>query len=133
LGEYALYLSRPSYLMHGTNKPASIGLRASNGCIRMYPEDVKRLYQDTPVKTPVLIVNQPYLLGRRDGVVYLEAHVPPEGMDSRFDGVYAKLKKIEKDSGRAVDWDKVKKILAEARGIPVPIFELRPGSQKEIS
>jgi hypothetical protein len=43
LGEYALYLSKPTYLIHGTNKPASIGLRATNGCIRLYPEDVKKL------------------------------------------------------------------------------------------
>jgi len=53
LGEYALYLSKPSYLIHGTNKPASIGLRATNGCIRLYPEDVKKLYENTQVKTPV--------------------------------------------------------------------------------
>jgi L,D-transpeptidase ErfK/SrfK len=133
LGEYALYLSRPSYLMHGTNKPASIGLRATNGCIRLYPEDVERLYNGTSVKTPVLIVNQPYLLGRRGSVVYLEAHVPLEGLDAEFDGVLAKLRKIEKDSGRALNWSKVKKILAEARGIPVPVFELIEGSRKNVA
>jgi L,D-transpeptidase ErfK/SrfK len=133
LGEYALYLSRPSYLMHGTNKPASIGLRATNGCIRLYPEDVKKLYKDTPVKTSVLIVNQPYLLGQRGGVVYLEAHVPLKGMDADFDGVKAKLKKIEKDSGHGLDWRKVRKTLAEARGIPVPLLDLHTGSKKEVA
>ncbi|RNC71778.1 MAG: peptidase [Desulfuromonadales bacterium] len=128
LGEYALYLSRPSYLIHGTNKPASIGLRATNGCIRLYPEDVKKLYENTPVKTPVIIVNQPYLLGHRDGTVYMEVHAPPENLDAaEFDKMYAKLKTIEKESGRTLDWSKVKKILAEARGIPVPIFEIRQG------
>jgi L,D-transpeptidase ErfK/SrfK len=132
LGEYALYLSKSSYLMHGTNKPASIGLRATNGCIRLYPEDVKRLYGDTPVKTPVRIVNQPYLLGQRNGVVYLEVHVPPQGMYAvEFDSIYAKLRKIEKDSGRTLDWKKVKEVQTEARGIPVPIFEISQGSEKE--
>ena len=131
LGEYALYLSKASYLIHGTNKPASIGLRATNGCIRLYPEDVKRLYENTPVKTPVSIVNQPYLIGRGNGVVYMEVHAPPEDLDAaEFDKVYAKLKNIEKESGRTLDWSKVKKVLAEARGIPVPIFEIRPGSEK---
>jgi len=38
LGECALYLSKSSYLIHGTNKPASIGLKATNGCMRLYPE-----------------------------------------------------------------------------------------------
>ncbi len=132
LGEYALYLSKPSYLIHGTNKPASIGLRATNGCIRLYPEDIKKLYESTPVKTPVCTVNQPYLLGQYDGVVYMEVHAPPEELDTvEFDKIYAKLRNIEKESGRTLDWSKVKKVLAEARGIPVPIFEIRQGSEKE--
>ncbi len=131
LGEYALYLSKPTYLIHGTNKPASIGLRATNGCIRLYPEDVKTLYADTPIKTPVSIVNQPYLLGQRNGVVYIEVHAPPEELDAvEFDKIYTKLRIIEKESGRTVDWSKVKKALAEARGIPVPIFEFRQGSEE---
>ena len=131
LGEYALYLSKPSYLIHGTNKPASIGLRATNGCIRLYPEDVKKLYENTPVKTPVCIVNQPYLLGQCNGVVYMEVHAPPEDLDAvEFDKIYKKLRNIEKESGRTLDWSKVKKVLAEARGIPVPIFEIRQGSGK---
>jgi L,D-transpeptidase ErfK/SrfK len=134
LGEYALYLSKPSYLIHGTNKPASIGLRATNGCIRLYPEDIKELYQNTPAKTPVRFVNQPYLLGQRDGVVYLEVHASPEDLDTvEFDKMYAKLRTIEKESGRALDWNKVKKILAGARGIPVPVFEIRQGSEKGVA
>ena len=131
LGEYALYLSAQSYLIHGTNKPASIGLRATNGCMRLYPEDVKRLYENTPVQTPVSIVNQPYLLGQSNGVVYMEVHASTDDLDTdEFDKVYAKLKKFEKESGRTLDWRKVKKVLAEARGIPVPIFEFRQGAKE---
>ena len=134
LGEYALYLSAQSYLIHGTNKPASIGLRATNGCFRLYPEDVKRLYESTPVKTPVSIVNQPYLLGQSNGVVYLEVHGSGEEVDTaELDKIYAKLKTIEKKSGRTLDWSNVKKVLAEARGIPVPVFELRPGSGRMVA
>ena len=133
LGEYALYLSKSTYLIHGTNKPASIGLRATNGCIRLYPEDVKKLYENTPVKTPVSIVNQPYLIGQRNGVVYMEVHGLPEDLDAdEFDKIYAKLRNIEKESGRTLDWSKVKKVLAEARGVPVPIFETRQGSGKGV-
>jgi L,D-transpeptidase ErfK/SrfK len=134
LGEYALYLSKSSYLIHGTNKPASIGLRATNGCIRLYPEDVKKLYENTPVKTPVYFVNQPYLLGQSNGVVYMEVHAPPEDLDAvEFDKIYTKLRNIEKESGRTLDWSKVKKVLAEARGIPVPVFEIRQGSGKGVA
>jgi L,D-transpeptidase ErfK/SrfK len=134
LGEYALYLSKPTYLMHGTNKPASIGLRATNGCIRLYPEDVEKLYENTPVKTPVSIINQPYLVGQRNGVLYMEVHATAEDMDiAEFDKVYGKLKKIEKESGRSIEWSKVRKVLAEARGIPVPILDTREGSRQEIA
>jgi L,D-transpeptidase ErfK/SrfK len=134
LGEHALYLSAPSYLIHGTNKPASVGLKATNGCMRLYPEDVKRLYEDTPVKTPVNVVNQPYLLGQSQGVVYMEVHASTEDPEAaEFDKFYAKLKNIEKKSGRTLNWNQVKKVLAEARGIPVPIFEIRQGSGKGVA
>lgn len=134
LGECALYLSAQSYLIHGTNKPASIGLRATNGCIRLYPEDIKRLFESTSVKTPVTIVNQPYLLGHSNGVVYMEVHASTEDTDTaELDKIYKKLKTVEKESGRALDWKNVKKVLAEARGIPVPIFEIRQGSGKVVA
>ncbi|WP_423935580.1 L,D-transpeptidase family protein [Candidatus Deferrimicrobium sp.] len=134
LGEYALYLSKSGYLIHGTNKPASIGLTATNGCLRLYPENVKLLFDETPVKTPVLIVNQPYLLGQRNGVLYLEAHAPPEGSGALESvKLQKKLSTIEKKAQRTLDWKKVKEVQAEARGIPVPIFELRQGSKKEVA
>ena len=131
LGEYALYLNKSGYLVHGTNKPASIGLRATYGCIRLYPEDINRLYENTPVKTPVRIVNQPYLVGQRDGVIYLEAHRPFEGSGTaELKKIYAKLKNIEKKSGHALDWRKVGKVIGEARGFPVPLIDIRHGNEK---
>jgi L,D-transpeptidase ErfK/SrfK len=131
LGECALYLSKSGYLIHGTNKPASIGLNATNGCLRLYPENVKLLYDDTPVKTPVSIVNQPYLIGQRNGVLYMEAHTPMDDANAiELDKIYTKLKTIEKKSARTLDWERIKQVQAEARGIPVPIFEIRLGSEK---
>jgi len=134
LGEHALYLSKSGYLVHGTNKPTSIGLRATNGCIRLYPEDIQRLFESTSVKTPVNIVNQPYLVGQRDGIVYIEVHTPfEESGTTELEKAYAKLRNIEKKSGHALDWKKIKEVVAEARGIPVPIFEIRHGSEKDVA
>lgn len=131
LGEYALYLNKSSYLIHGTNKPASIGLKATNGCIRLYPEDVRKVYENTSVNTPVNIVNQPYLIGRRGGLVYMEVHTPLEDTDpAELDKMYAKLRSIEKRSARALDWEKIKQVVKEARGIPVPIFDSSEGRGK---
>ena len=53
LGKYAFYLQWPSYLIHGTNKPAGVGLRSSHGCIRLYPEDIEQFFNMVPVGTQV--------------------------------------------------------------------------------
>jgi SH3-like domain-containing protein len=44
-----------TYGIHGTNDPDSIGKHASSGCIRMYNEDVKELYQMVYEGTPVWV------------------------------------------------------------------------------
>src|SRR5690606_13116244 len=59
---------------HGTDKPPSIGLRGSHGCLRMYPEDIVRIYSEVPVGTPVRVVNQPHLFGWRGRELYLQAY-----------------------------------------------------------
>lgn len=44
------------HCVHRANKPWSIGSRASGGCIRMFNEDVERLWDAVPEGTPVTIV-----------------------------------------------------------------------------
>ena len=51
-----LGLSIRGYGIHGTNNPASIGTAASNGCIRMYNEDVEKLFSITNTGTVVRIL-----------------------------------------------------------------------------
>lgn len=51
-----LGLSERGYGIHGTNNPSSIGTAASNGCIRMYNEDIEALFSITSVDTPVRIL-----------------------------------------------------------------------------
>ena len=133
LGEYALYLSKPGYLVHGTNKPYSIGLNATNGCIRLYPEDVRKLYESTPVNTPVRIVNQPYLIGQHNGLLYMEVHAAPGERDgAELENLFTRLKKLQKRVTLPVDWDKVRQTLAEARGVPVPISEIDQTKEKGV-
>lgn len=129
LGAYAMYLSAPRYLIHGTNKPYSVGLRASNGCIRLYPEDVEALFPRVPVKEPVTIVNQPYLIGTRGGTYYLQAYRPHEELNEAAARrrVRDELKKLETEQRLAFDWQRVEHILTEARGIPFPIGAQTPG------
>jgi L,D-transpeptidase ErfK/SrfK len=63
LGQYALYLGLGGYLIHGTNKPFGIGMQVTHGCIRLYPEEIKALFQAVDIGTPVRIVHQRYKAG----------------------------------------------------------------------
>jgi L,D-transpeptidase ErfK/SrfK len=74
LGDFAMRLSRPSYLIHGTNWPEGIGMRATHGCIRLGPADIEHLFSRIPVGTHVHIVNEPVKAGWSGDTLYLEAH-----------------------------------------------------------
>ncbi|RBW69632.1 L,D-transpeptidase family protein [Bacillus taeanensis] len=43
------------YGIHGTNKPSLIGKNVSSGCIRMFNDDVEKLYEMVPIGTVVHI------------------------------------------------------------------------------
>ncbi len=55
LGARALYLGDSPFRIHGTNNPRSIGKAASHGCIRMYNNDVKNLYEIVSVRDMVYV------------------------------------------------------------------------------
>lgn len=125
LGKFAMRLSLPSYLIHGTNKPWGVGMRVSHGCVRLYPEDIVRLFPEVPVGTKVHIVNQPYLAGWLNGDLYLEAHPPLAEDAKRWGNSLKPMEKVVRAKAAnfldMVDWDKAQRIAREARGIPLPI------------
>jgi L,D-transpeptidase ErfK/SrfK len=74
LGAYALRLSLGSVLIHGTNRPFAVGRMASHGCLRLYPEDIPKLFAAAPNGVKVTIIRQPVKVGERDGRVFIEVH-----------------------------------------------------------
>jgi len=128
LGEYAMTLSLPSYLIHGTNKPAGVGMRSSHGCIRLYPEDIEALFSRVARGTVVRIVNQPVLAGWRDGQLYLEVHPPlaEEEHDLVAEAEAALARALERSgvaaAAVAIDRAAIEKIVVEQRGIPFPVL-----------
>lgn len=56
MGDAALTLDIGEYAIHGTNRPSSIGHFVSHGCIRMYNEDIRKLYGLVGVGTPVVVL-----------------------------------------------------------------------------
>ncbi|WP_257983854.1 L,D-transpeptidase family protein, partial [Klebsiella pneumoniae] len=58
MGLYAIYIGR-LYAIHGTNANFGIGLRVSQGCIRLRNDDIKFLFDNVPVGTRVQLIDQP--------------------------------------------------------------------------
>lgn len=131
LGRHALYLGLPSYLLHGTNRPLGIGMRVTHGCIRLYPEDVERLYDTVPVGTPVRIVNQSAKAGRLGDRIYLEVHPPytdlgPQPVRDSTKAVEAVAELLETGlPEHVVDWNAVRDAGAIANGLPVVVNRVR--------
>ncbi|MDX1431557.1 MAG: L,D-transpeptidase family protein [Gammaproteobacteria bacterium] len=125
LGSHAMRLSLPSYLIHGTNKPFGVGMRVSHGCVRLYPEDIARLFPQVPLGTEVRIINEPYVAGWRDGQLYLDAHAPlAEDADARGKRLAALERALAKQAaagGVVVDWPRAERIARAAHGIPLPV------------
>lgn len=104
------------YGIHGTNKPWSIGSRASHGCIRMFNRDVEDLYEYVKVGTPVKIMGRvfhpryeerwPVHKGHKGSEVLLvQKGLVAEGyLKTEPDGIFGHateeaLKKLQKDKG----------------------------------
>jgi L,D-transpeptidase ErfK/SrfK len=130
LGAYAMNLGWPSYLIHGTNKPPGVGMRASHGCIRLYPEDIESLFGEVAVGTKVTVVNQPLLAAWQGDSLYVQSFpVPVEGEDDSKepapvaydDKVAARLQQLAGKHGASVDATLASQAVTQARGITVPV------------
>jgi len=122
LGAYAIYLAMPGYLLHGTNKPFGVGMRVSHGCIRLYPEDIEKLFPRIPIHTRVRIINEPYKLGWIAGRLYIEAHQPlseqqqPVGVD--LDHLREAVASALGARRPEIDWDALLDAALTHSGIP---------------
>lgn len=130
LGDYAMYLTMPGYLMHGTNKPYGVGMRVSHGCIRLYPEDIANLFPQVPVGTKVRIINQPFKAGWLGGKLYVEVHPPlvEQKQQGSFNFTPLSQAIVQALGPRNVriDWEKAKKIALEHSGIPEVLYDPTP-------
>jgi L,D-transpeptidase ErfK/SrfK len=144
LGGFAMRLSIPGYLIHGTNRPAGVGMRVTHGCIRMFPEDIQFLFDQISVDTPVRIINEPVKIGWHGDELMMEVHraldKPPIENDSGeitnevlVEDFMPQPKRniltaltvrfvaaTDKHAGE-LDWQRAEELLDRADGIPVPV------------
>jgi L,D-transpeptidase ErfK/SrfK len=131
LGAFALRLGWPEYLIHGTNVPDTIGRDASNGCIRLYPEDIAALFPQVPVGTPVQVVTQDVVATRINGNLIIEVY-PNEAQahDLNVHGHFTpeappdleeRVRKLTEGRKAKIDWAAVEKAGLERTGLPVRV------------
>ena len=141
LGNYALQTSWPEILIHGTNKPVSVGWRVSHGCIHLFPEDIKQLFYAVPNGTEVRIVDQPYLFGWKNGRLYMVAYGPLKGDKRPWKKdwrrlVPSMLTRAERADLRRhrqrIDWSTVAQLVADPRGVPVPVSGDEGGGLEQV-
>ncbi len=95
LGEHAILLAMPSYLIHGTNRPDGVGMRVSRGCIRMYPEDIKSLYERLPSGTQVNLMDAPFKAGfATDGTLFVQSFPQLEENVEGFEPLLNALERV---------------------------------------
>jgi L,D-transpeptidase ErfK/SrfK len=127
LGEYAMRLGIPkgSYLIHGTNRPAGVGMQVTHGCIRMYPEDIEEFFSLVPVKTQVNLVDQTTKVGWWRGQLFVERQAPLEGTGDPTHMDPAELAKMVTSAteglAASVDWNVARGAFNQASGVPVRI------------
>jgi L,D-transpeptidase ErfK/SrfK len=119
LGSHALRLSQPSILIHGTAKPWGVGRAVSHGCIRLYPEDIPRLYDLVPVDTPVFIVREPVKVAALGERVYVSAQ-PDARSDSEMRALAARLL-AEAGLADRVAPARLAAALSERSGVPADV------------
>lgn len=122
LGQHALKLAGDGLLIHGTHRPDGVGLRVSQGCIRLYPESIAWLIRQVPVGTPVRIVRQPVRLGWRDRGLYLEVDPVEDGEPPlpAWSAVRARIEAALR-AGAQMDWDRARAAYDDPDGVPVRI------------
>lgn len=130
LGDYALSLGWTNYVIHGTNRPYSVGKRSSHGCIRLYPEDIARLFKAVKEGTRVTVIDVPYKLGWQGDKLFIEVTPTQEQTD-----IIAKYKipeplaipelysAINEKAGTnlEIDWSVVDKAVEARSGVPTVI------------
>lgn len=130
LGQHALRLGVPGYLIHGTNRPYGVGMRVTHGCVRMYPEDIEQLFRWVDVNTPVQLVNQPVKAGWAAEQLFIEVHPPLEESDSPDRSLYdhAVTVVLKATAGRptTVSWGRVRQAVEDRSGIPIVISVTAP-------
>jgi L,D-transpeptidase ErfK/SrfK len=136
LGAFALALGWPGYLIHGTDKPDGVGRNVSHGCIRLYPEDIARLFREVPIGTQVAVTREPVVARWTEGDLLIAAYPSHEQADeldvlgtfspSLPAGLTTYVASVARDEVHRIDWSAVARVGLERTGLPTLATDPRP-------
>ena len=131
LGNYALYLTKPRILIHGTNSEKKIGSAVSSGCIRMFNRNIQELFFLVPLGTSVHFIHEDEKVGVDQGYIYLEKH-PVYYVDDD-DNIYVYLDELQDDyENMIIDKDTLRNEHMRSTGVPVKVGVI-DGEEEEAS
>jgi len=117
LGKNFLGLDHGGIGIHGTNRPLSIYLFGSHGCIRLSPDSAAKLFKMVSNSEAVEIIYQPVALAvLNDGRIFLESDADPYGMGiPHLDDVRAAARGAGVEN--SIDWDRASRVLVMVEGV----------------
>jgi len=123
-GKFAMRLGTSEYLIHGSNKRFGIGMRASSGCIRLYDNDIKWLFDNVPLNTKVRVINQPVKMSYENGKKQLiEIHQPLTDLLVTKDNVIL-TKAVQRFVGSKREyWQQLLPIIEKPNGMVVELSQ----------
>lgn len=122
LGPYAIYMGIPTYLIHSTIFPESVGKRASFGCLRMYESDIEDFFPSVTKGIPIAIINKPTKVGWNNDKLYMETHQPLEEHSGAYDatlpGMVHLAANASENEDALIDWQLLYYLAQERDGVP---------------
>jgi len=120
LGKYRMRLSLNLYGIHGTNIPWGVGMLVSHGCVRLYPEDIEKLYPTVPQGTSGEFVYETVKVGVLNGDVWVEVH---QDLYGSHPGPWREATATLERQGLMdrVDQNLLRRAVLEQSGIPVNV------------
>ncbi len=113
------------YRIHGTDIPWGVGMQVSHGCVRLYPEDIERLFPIVPIGTPGEFTYQTVKVGRMNGAIWAESH---EDIYAKHPAIFREAMGVIEGRGLAAEVDQKLLLdgLGNAGGLP---FQISPGAE----
>ncbi len=120
LGDYIMKFSAGDYGIHGTSMPWGVGRLVSHGCIRCYPENIRILYPQVPLKTKLEIIYEPVKFGMRNGRIFVQAYPDVYNKIDNY-AQYALAKLSQYPFAKNVDQQKLMVAISLQNGVPTDV------------